>query len=220
MSRVSLFALTGAFLGVALLGCGGGDTQETGDTTSSSSSSSSTSEVTGHSLGMDVTLKAGADGKLAFLTPSNTIVAYEAAEIAGKPTLIATFPAGFSPGNDPPIEYLWGTMPDDLMVHFTSSEKYEDGPYDIVFVCYRGTPISQDMMDGVTGAPAAANGDLASFTLSAENILDGDPKNALGTLRLNVAGADASVAIENRTPDPNDPSTGATAFNDTVLTIP
>ncbi len=212
--------LSGAFLGVALglTGCRGGDTQETGDT--NSSSTTTTTEVAGHSLGMDVTLKAGADGKLSFLTPSNTVVTYEAAEIVGKPTLIATFPAGFSPGNDPPVEYLWGTMPDDLMVHFTSSEKYEDGPYDIVFVCYRGTPISKDMMDGVTGAPAAANGDLASFTLSAENILDGDPKNALGTLRLNVAGADASVAIENRIPDPNDPSTGATAFNDTVLTIP
>jgi len=212
--------LSGAFLGVALglTGCGGGDTQETGDT--NSSSTTTTTEVAGHSLGIDVAIKAGADGKLSFLTPSNTVVAYEAAEIVGKPTLIATFPAGFSPGNDPPIEYLWGTMPDDMMVHFTSSEKYEDGPYDIVFVCYRGTPISKDMMDGVTGAPAAANGDLASFTLSAENILDGDPKNALGTLRLNVAGADASVAIENRIPDPNDPSTGATAFNDTVLTIP
>lgn len=212
--------LSGIGLGVALalVGCGGGDSQETGDTTSSTTTT--TSEVAGHRLGIDVTLKAGADGKLGFLTPSNTVVPYEASEIVGKPTLIATFPAGFSPGNDPPIEWLWGTMPEALEVHFTSAEEYEDGPYDIVFVCYRGTPISQDMMDGITGAPAAANGDLASFTLSAENIHEGDPKNALGTLRLNVAGADASVSIENRTPDPNDPSTGATAFNDTVLTIP
>lgn len=207
----------GLALALVLVGCGGGESGETGDTTGTTT----TTDVTGHHLGIDVTLNEGQSGTLAFLTPSNTVVEYPASEIAGKPTLIATFQAGFSPGNDPPIEFLWGEMAADLKVHFTSAKTYEDGPYDIVFVCYKGTPVSQDMMDGVSGAPAAANGDLASFVLKPDNIREGDPKNALGTLRLNVEGADATVAIENRTPmDPNDPNQATAAFQNTVLTIP
>lgn len=170
---------------------------------------------------MDVSLKAK-DGKLAFLTPSNTIIEVPASDIVGKPYLIATFPAGFAPGNDPPLDHLWGEMPADMVVPYASEAKYEDGPYDIVFVCYTATEITAEMKEGeAQSAPAAKGGDIASFSLSTSEIHEGDPKNALGTLRLNVAGADASVAIENRTPmDPDNGEQTLAAFTNTVLTIP
>ncbi|MFO0587046.1 MAG: hypothetical protein U0441_05900 [Polyangiaceae bacterium] len=206
----------GLLLSVALLGCGGGETDTGGDSTSTSTSTTTTT-VAGHSLEMDVTLS-GTGGQLSFLTPSNTVVQKAAADIVGKPYLFATFPAGFSPGNDPPIDYQWGQMPDSLTLAYVTPSTYEDGPYDIVFVCYTDTPIDMAMMDGITNAPPAKGGDLASFTLGTDQILPGDPKNALGTLRLNVAGADASVTVENRTPA--DPSQGTAAFTNTVLSIP
>lgn len=205
-------------LGTALLGCGDGDAGDSGDTTTDSGTT--TTEVAGHHLGLDVTLTAGADGKLSFLTPSNTIVGYDPSEIVGKPTLIATFQGGVSLGNDPAIELVWGEMPESLEVHFTSAQTYEDGPYDVVFVCYKSSAITQEMIDGTAAPPAAMGGDLASFVLKGD-ILDGDPKNALGTIRINVAGADASVSLENRTPmDHEDADQVAAAFQNTVLTIP
>lgn len=202
-----------AALALALVGCG----SETGDTTGDTT----TTTPAGHALVLDVSLK-GMGDELAFLTPSNTIVSYPSSDIVGKPTLIATFPAGFAPGNDPPIEYLWGEMGADLAVHYATKATYEDGPYDIVFVCYTSTPITQDMIDGkAQTAPVAKGGDIASFSISTAEIHDGDPKNALGTLRLNVLGADAHVAIENRTPaDPNNGEQTLAAFTNTVLTIP
>ncbi len=208
-----LATATGLALALASIGCGA----ETGDTTGDTT----TTTVAGHALVLDVKL-AGKNDAMSFLTPSNTIVDKPATSIVGKPTLIATFPAGFAPGNDPPIEYTWGEMGADLTVHFATKATYEDGPYDIVFVCYTDTPITQDMLDGkVQGAPAAKGGDIASFSISTAEIHEGDPKNALGTLRLNVVGADASVSIENRTPaDPNNGEQTLAAFTNTVLSIP
>jgi hypothetical protein len=197
---------------LALIGCG----SETGDTTGDST----TTTVAAHALKMDVSLKGQGD-MLAFLTPSNTIVDKPPADVVGKPYLFATFPAGFSPGNDPPLDYAWGEMPASLTVSYTTEAKYQDGPYDIVFVCYTNTPIPESTKDGVQAAPAAKGGDIASFSISTADIHEGDPKNALGTLRLNVAGADASVSIENRTPaDPNNGDQTLAAFTNTVLSIP
>lgn len=197
-------------LAVLLVGCGG---TETGGTTEGG--------VTGHALKMDVSLVAK-DGQASFLTPSNTIVDHPVTDLVGKPYLIATFEAGFASGNDAPIEHVWGEMPEDLVVKFSSAATYEDGPYDIVFVCYTATEISPEIQQGPPNqAPAAKGGDIASFTLSTEEIHEGDPQNALGTLRLNVAGADASVSLENRTPmDPDDADQVFAAFTNTVLTIP
>lgn len=193
-----------------LIGCGG---TETGDPTGGG--------VTGHALKMDVSLVAK-DGQASFLTPSNTIVDHPVTDLVGKPYLIATFEAGFAQGNDPPIEHVWGEMPEDLVVKFSSAATYEDGPYDIVFVCYTATEISPEIQQGPPNeAPAAQGGDLASFNLGTEEVHEGDPQNVLGTLRLNVAGADASVSLENRTPmDPDDADQVFAAFTNTVLTIP
>ena len=199
-----------AALAVLLVGCGGSEPVSTTGTA-----------VTGHALGMNVSLVAK-QGQLSFLTPSNTIVEQASANVVGKPYLIAAFEGGFAPGNDPPLEYLWGEVPDDLTVKFSSKNTYKDGPYDIVFVCYTATKITDEIKTGeAQSAPAAKGGDIASFTLSTKDIHQGDPKNALGTLRLNVEGADASASIENRTPmDPQNGDQVLAAFTNTVLAIP
>lgn len=197
-------------LAVLLVGCGGSEPVSTTGTA-----------VTGHALGMNVSLVAK-QGQLSFLTPSNTIVEQASANVVGKPYLIAAFEAGFAPGNDPPLEYLWGEVPDDLTVKFSSKNTYKDGPYDIVFVCYTATKITDEIKTGeAQSAPAAKGGDIASFTLGTKDIHPGDPKNTLGTLRLNVEGADASASIENRTPmDPKNGDQVLAAFTNTVLAIP
>ncbi|MEZ4309183.1 MAG: hypothetical protein R3F14_14195 [Polyangiaceae bacterium] len=202
--------MTGALvLSAFLAGCGGAETTETDPGPS------------GHALKLDVSFK-DKGGEVAFLTPSNTVVTRPASELAGKPYLIATFEAGFSSGNDAPIDHVWGTIPDSLAVSYSTPATYEDGPYDIVFVGYLSTEITQETQDGPPEqSPPAAGGDIASFTLSSERIREGDPKSPPGTLRLNVEGADASVAIENRTPDdPDNGEQALAAFNDTVLLIP
>ncbi len=211
-----------AVLAVGLIGCGGSETAgTTGSTSGDTTGSSSSGGMTGHHLGMDISLVAK-EGQASFLTPSNTIVAHPVTDLVGKPYLIAAFNAGFAAGNDAPLDYLWGTMPDDLRVKFSSKVAFGDGPYDIVFVCYTATPITAEMQAGEPqSAPAAKGGDIASFTLGTTEIHAGDPKNALGTLRLNVEGADASVSIENRTPvDPSNGDQTLAAFTNTVLTIP
>jgi hypothetical protein len=175
-----------------------------------------------HALALDVTLKPANDGELAFLSPSNTILEYAPSRIVGKPYLVATFHAGFSPGNDPPIDHEWGQVPADLHVRYATPSTYGDGAYDVVFIVYTTTPITPDVTSGpVQSAPAAKGGDLASFTLDTSAVRPGDPKNALGTIRLNVAGANASVALENRTPaNPSDAAQTTAAFADTILAIP
>jgi hypothetical protein len=174
-----------------------------------------------YALRLDVTLEV-ANNQLGFLTPSNTIVTYPATEFVGKPYLIGLFPGGFSAGNDPPLEHVWGTLPSDLKVSFVSSKGYENGPYDVVFVGYKTTPITPDIQNGpAQSAPPAKGGDIASFTLSTADVRPGDPQNPLGTVRLNVEGADGTKSLKNRTPmDPNDPAQATAAFENTILTIP
>jgi hypothetical protein len=172
-----------------------------------------------HALTMSVHLEA-VGGKVSFLTPSNTVVQYPVEEIVGKPYLFGVFHAGFSAGNDPPTDHVWGTVPANLTIEYTTPGAYADGAYDMVFVVYKATPITPAIQSGpAQQAPAAKGGDLASFTLSSTAVLDGDPKNAIGTIRLNVKGADARAELTNRLPDTS-PGGAAAAFDDTVLTIP
>ena len=215
-----------AALSVALIGCGGsGDpTSGSGDATSSSGDATSSSSGTaggGHSLVMNVKLVAES-GELAFLSPANTIAKYPTSQIVGKPYLIAAFAAGFSPGNDPPLDYVWGEIGPNLTVHYTTPSTFKDGPYDMVFVGYTFTKITAEIKaQSPQSAPAAKGGDIASFSLDGSPVKPGDPTNVLGTIRFNVEGADASVDLENRTPkDPNNADQTAAAFNNTVLTIP
>lgn len=188
----------------------------------SCSSSTGTTASSGHTLSLDVKLTADGTGEAAFLSPSNTVIKYPESQIVGKPYLVATFHAGFSPGNDPPIDYAWGQVPSDMTVHYATPSTYANGPYDVVFVVYTTTPITAAIKSApAQSAPPAKGGDLASFTLDTSAVLPGDPKNALGTIRLNVKDANAEVALQNRTPvDPSDAAQTTAAFADTILTIP
>lgn len=174
-----------------------------------------------HTLTMTATLTAGADGSLAFLSPSATIATHAPGEVVGKPYYVGVFPAGFSSGNDPALWQRWGTIPDGLVISETTPAQFADGAYDMVLVMYTNSPITPAMLAFEEMPPAAAGGDLSSFTLSAADVREGDPDQALGTLRMNVEGADVAVDIANRTPaDPANRDQTVAAFEHTVLIIP
>jgi hypothetical protein len=134
---------------------------------------------------------------------------------------VGVFPAGFSSGNDPALWQRWGTIPADLAITETTAPDFAPGAYDMVLVMYTNTPISAAQLAFQEMPPAAAGGDLSSFTLSSADVKAGDPDQALGTLRMNVADADVDVDITNRTPaDPADRAQITAAFEHTVLIIP
>jgi hypothetical protein len=174
-----------------------------------------------HAVAMTASLTTGADGKLAFLSPSASIATHVPADVAGKPYYVGVFPAGFSPGNDPALFQRWGTVPASLMIREASPAQLAPGPYDMVLVIYASSPISAAMLAFEESPPAAKGGDLSSFTLSAADVRPGDPDQALGTIRMNVDDADVDVAITNRTPmDLSDRDQTAAAFEHTILFIP
>ncbi len=179
------------------------------------------SEEDGHTLTLSATLTANADGHLAFLSPSATIATHDPAAVIGKPYFVGVFPAGFSPGNDPALYQAWGTVPDSLAITAATTPTFAPGAYDTVLVIYTSSPISTAQLAFEEAPPAAANGDLASFTLSSADVLPGDPEQALGTLRMNVMDADVRMEIANRTPtDVDDRDQTTAAFEHTILIIP
>jgi hypothetical protein len=204
-----------AALSFAIAGCG----DESGDEAASGGGNDKT--PAGHSLTLNVTLKEH-DGDLAFMTPVVSIAHVERAALVGKPYLIASYPAGFSPGNDPAIDHTWGHLPDDLAVRYTTPSTYQDGPYDMVFILYTNTEITQERMDGPAQyAPPAKKGDLATFTGDTSAVRQGDPKIPPGLVRLNVESADAEISVENRTlTDPMDMAQIGAAYTNTVLLLP
>jgi hypothetical protein len=159
------------------------------------------------------------EGELSFMTPSVSIIKVPAENIAGKPYMVASFPAGFSPGNDPAIHHSWGAVPADLKIRYSTPATYQDGPYDMVLVVYAGTPITDAIRAAPAHeAPAAKGGDLATFTADMSAVRPGDPSIPPGVVRLNVEGANGEVTVENKTP--TDPSQIAAALINTVMIIP
>ncbi len=180
----------------------------------------SPSTATGRSLTLRATLRAEA-GEASFLTPAASLYKHPVERLVGRPYYMAAFPSGFSPGNDPPLVDVWGTVPASLELVFTTPARFADGPYDMVMVVYVTTPITDAMRSGQVPPPAATGGDLASFTLSQVNVRPGDPTLEAGLVRVNVAGADGLVEIENRTPvDPMNRDQTRAAFDNTVLAVP
>lgn len=175
----------------------------------------------GHSLSMTATLSTSSDGALTFLSPSATLASHAPADVIGKPCYAGVFPAGFSPGNDPALYQSWSQVPDSLVIHTSTPAQFAPGPYDMVLVIYTNTTITPAMLAFQETPPAAAGGDLASFTLSAADVRSGDPDQALGTIRMNVDDRDVSVEIANRTPaDLADRDQTMAAFEHTILIIP
>jgi hypothetical protein len=171
----------------------------------------------GHSLRVDVVLSADADAgaNLTFLTPALSLFTMPAADVAGKPYYAATFPGGFDQGVDLDLHHEWGVVPDDLHVRYVTPPKFLDGPYDVAFIVYTKTEITQAIRDDFfTVAPKA--GELSAFTLSHDRIRPGDPSFGNGVVRVNVEGADGTVELRNR----HSSNGGLSPLTDTVLTVP
>jgi hypothetical protein len=183
--------------------------------------SSASSAPHGHTLTLTGKLTPQS-GQLAFMTPSISIVRVPIANVVGKPYLIASFKAGFSPGNDPAIDHVWGTVPADLTIKYTTPANYSDGAYDMVLVIYASTAITPEIMaKPAHQAPAAVKGDMATFTNDMTVVKPGDPTIPLGVVRLNVQGGDAEIVVENRTPaDPSNSDQLKASINDTVMILP
>lgn len=174
----------------------------------------------GYSVTLEAQLKKDENGQLPFMTPGATPVRLDPWDVIGKPYYIALFKAGFSQGVDDPVHFTWGTINEEMTVKWTSKADLEDGPYDIVLVIYRVTNVPDEAI-GKASSIAAVNGDLATFTISEENLLEGDPPLTAGTLRVNVNGENASTYAENRWADNlQDTEAGTRAFTDTILFVP
>lgn len=174
----------------------------------------------GHTITLRVQL-VDQEGQLAFLTPHAKIATVDPGEVVGKPYYVGVFPAGFSTGNTKALHEVWRTVPADLDMTFTTPAPLPDGAYDIALVVFTHTPITDGIKNGTEPFPAAAGGDLATFTLSQADVREGDPVNATGTYRINLEGADVVKETFNRTPmDLMNGDEVAAAFNDTILLVP
>jgi hypothetical protein len=202
-----LFRSLGFSVVLAAMGCG--------------SSGSGSDAPTGHTLTMNAKLNA-VNGELSFISPAVDVQKVPVADVVGKPYLIASFPAGFSPGNDPAIDSTWGRVPADLNLHYTTPAHYKDGAYDMVVVIYATTPITDDVMKRPAHtAPAAVHGDLATFTIDTSTVRPGDPKIPAGVVRLVVDGKDASMDVANRAPtDMTNQDQLKLAFTNVLMIVP
>ncbi len=161
------------------------------------------------------------DGNVTLLSTSVSPITIPAESIRGKPYLIATFPGGFSPGNDPAIDYHWGFVGDDLSYNFTTPAHYKNGPYDAVLIVYVNTPITDDIRNGdPSEAPVPVKGDLASFTADDSVVLGDDPGFSNGLVRLNVRDANAAIELSNRLPGDSSFEEIMKALTNTVMIIP
>lgn len=181
-----------------------------------SNDQSSTRGPSGHSIRLDVTLNRDADAgtELTFLTPALSQFTMPAADVIGKPYYTAVFNGGFDQGVDLDLLHAWGTVPEDLHVTYTSPAVLADGPYDVAFIVYTQTIITEAIReDYFTVAPKA--GELSGFSLSQDRVRDGDPPFTNGVVRVNVDGADGELFLENR-----HSSDVLASLTDTVLTVP
>lgn len=177
-------------------------------------------EDAGPSVTLRATLVTDDNGQLPFMTPGASAVRIDPSEVIGKPYYMALFEAPFAPGVDPALEYTWGRIDESMTAEFRSATQLREGPYDVVFVLYRVSEVTDEAY-GTENAVAAINGDLATFTISDEDVLEGDPPITAGVLRVNFMGEDVMKEVENRwTDDLSDTEAGSRAFTDTVLLVP
>ena len=179
-----------------------------------------TTESNTHAVNFRADLRTDDNGMLPFMTPGATPIRIDTSEVVGKPFYMAIFDAGFVPGVDAPLHYQWGTIDASRTVDWTTPADLPDGPYDVLFVVYRVTEVPADAV-GDPMAVAAINGDLATFTISEQDIREGDPPLTAGVLRVNIEGEDAVKTTENRWADDlSDIEAGTAAFTDTILFVP
>jgi hypothetical protein len=190
-----------------LVACGEADTDEM-------------EEANGPGITLQASLVTDDNGQLPFMTPGASAVRIAPEDVLDKPYYMAVFEAPFAPGVDPALEYKWGRIGEDMSASFTTTTELRNGPYDVVFVLYTVTEITDEQY-GTEAAAAAINGDLATFTISNDDVLDGDPRITAGVLRVNYTGQDTTKLAENRwTDDLSDTEAGSRAFTDTILLVP
>jgi hypothetical protein len=174
----------------------------------------------GHTLHIKAELKTK-DGMLTLASPSGTPFSIPADTVRGKPFVISIFHAGFSPGNDDPVDYHWGTVNDDLTYEFRTPAHYNNGAYDAVIIVYVNTPITEDIIKGdPLDAPNPVKGDLCSFTIDDSVVKEGDPMIPNGLVRLNVQDQDAGIVVSNWPILSNSTEDVVKALTNTVLILP
>lgn len=172
-----------------------------------------------HRLSLTARMHAADDGMVPFVSPAGSVISHTPEAIAGRPYLVAVYPAGFSVGNDPELHGVVGVVPDDLIVEYQSPAMFADGAYDVVLAVYVNTELSEAQMAGeLDDMPAPVAGDLATFTLDMSAVREGDPSIPPGLVRLNVEGGDAAIEVANRVPSETVPV--AEAMADTIMIIP
>jgi len=184
----------------ALFACGSDDA-------SPNSMGSDSVSVPGEGLRMTATLTED-NGVLSFISLTGDFVTYDLDEIVGKPYVVAIFNAGVQSGVDEPIDWVWGTVPESLVLEYASPLGLPDGPYDLSLIVY---PLSEitDAQREMPFAPLPLTGELSAFTLSQDEVLPGDPGLTNGVIRVNLKDGAARVALENRS-----------SFVDTVMAVP
>jgi hypothetical protein len=172
--------------------------------------------LNGHAVRLSVRLQPDADGEtLTFLTPALSTFSMARASVAGRPYYVATFTGGFDQGVDLDLHHEWGVVPDDLHVQYVSPAKFDNGPYDVAFIVYTQTEITDAIRkDYFTVVPRS--GELSAFTLSQDRVRPGDPKFSNGVVRVNVEDADAVLELDNK----HDTTDIGGSLVDTVLTVP
>ena len=155
------------------------------------------------------------DSGVPFVTPSGSIVEHPRDFLVGKPYLAAVFDGGFAQGVDEPIDHVWGTVPEDLVVDIELGQALSEGPYDVAFIVYTETTIDAAAMESAF-APIPVAGELSAFTASVDEVLEGDPPISNGVLRANIVDADAAIDISNKT----NPDDLFDSLVDTILVVP
>ncbi len=155
------------------------------------------------------------DSGVPFVTPSGSIVEHPRDFLVGKPYLAALFDGGFAQGVDEPIDLVWGTVPEDLLVDIELGNALPEGPYDVAFIVYTETTIDATAMESAF-APIPVAGELSAFTASVDDVLEGDPPISNGVLRANIVDTDAAIDISNKT----NPDDLFDSLVDTILVVP
>jgi hypothetical protein len=96
------------------------------------------------SVHLDVVFEPDDDGgsTLTFFTPALSTYTTPVADVVGKPYYVAVFTGGFDQGVDLDLHHEWGTIPEDLHVTYESPKQFSTGPYDVAFIVYTKTPIT------------------------------------------------------------------------------
>jgi hypothetical protein len=200
------------------LGCG-----STGDDAASSGSTPTPHDAapSGFSVGLHVVLTPDPGGEtLTVLNPAASPSVLDVSGVVGKPYYAALFEGGFDQGVDLDLHHEWGTIPEGLVIDYQSPPGYTDGPYDVAFIVYTDTEITDAVREDLI-PPTPHAGELSAFSLSQDRVKDGDPGFGAGVIRVNVEHADASVTLENRVPaDVTDGAAVAEALADTILAVP